>query len=213
MNSINQSMPRASLIVALALACFVFLPSAPAVSPPPDGGYPGGNTAEGENALFSLTSGVGNTGVGWYSLFANSIGSYNTALGAGSLDLNNADKTCLVSSTSILIGRIIHTRLILASSTMSSRHALAGHRLRGRCHYFASISPNCSLPLHHSLHLYRLQGQTGCCPDSHRKARIGYHLLREVGVIPHALRWPVLGCALTTIRRRQRMTHSTGSPS
>ena len=29
-----------------------------AVSPPPDGGYPGNNTAEGQNALLSLTTGV-----------------------------------------------------------------------------------------------------------------------------------------------------------
>jgi len=40
-----------------ALACFALLPGAQAVSPPPDGGYAGGNTAEGQNALFSLTTG------------------------------------------------------------------------------------------------------------------------------------------------------------
>ena len=54
MNSMNQSTTRASLVVALALACFVMLPNAPAVIPPPDGGYPGGNTAEGQNALRSF---------------------------------------------------------------------------------------------------------------------------------------------------------------
>ena len=32
---------------AFALACFALLPGAQAVSPPPDGGYPGFNTAEG----------------------------------------------------------------------------------------------------------------------------------------------------------------------
>jgi len=44
-----------------ALACFAFVQNAQAVSPSPDGGYPGGNTAEGQNALFSLTSGGYNT--------------------------------------------------------------------------------------------------------------------------------------------------------
>jgi hypothetical protein len=44
-------------VTAFALACFALLPGAQAVSPPPDGGYAGGNTAEGRNALFSLTTG------------------------------------------------------------------------------------------------------------------------------------------------------------
>src|SRR6266487_4665938 len=36
------------------------LPKAFGVVPAPDGGYPGFNTAEGQKALFSLTTGVGN---------------------------------------------------------------------------------------------------------------------------------------------------------
>src|SRR5947209_15863793 len=95
---------------------------------------------------------------------------------------------------------------------MFSRHALAGHRRRRKFRDFARISSNCSPPLHHSLHLHRLQGLTGCCPGSHRAARIACRLLLEVGVIPPASRWPVPGCALTTIRRHRRMTPSTGSP-
>jgi hypothetical protein len=35
----------------LALACFTLLPKSRAVSPPPDGGYAGNNTAEGSSAL------------------------------------------------------------------------------------------------------------------------------------------------------------------
>ena len=49
-----------TLLVSLA---FVFLsaagPKAQAVVPPPDGGYPGFNTAEGQNALSGLTTGSG----------------------------------------------------------------------------------------------------------------------------------------------------------
>src|SRR5467141_1529356 len=120
--------------------------------------------------------------------------------------------TCLVSQASTPIGHIIHTQRIPASFTMFSRHALAGHRRRRRFRDFASISSNCSLPLHHSLHLHRLRGLTDCCLGSHRAGRIGCRLLLEVGVIPPASRWPVPGCALTTIRRHQQMTPSTGSP-
>ena len=49
------------LYAVFVFACFTLSPRAQAVSPAPDGGYPGGNTAEGQNALFSLTSGGFNT--------------------------------------------------------------------------------------------------------------------------------------------------------
>ena len=49
---------------AFALGCFAVLPKAQAVVPPPDGGYANFTTAEGQNALFSLTAGVANTAVG-----------------------------------------------------------------------------------------------------------------------------------------------------
>jgi hypothetical protein len=56
-----------------------------AVSPPPDGGYSGNNTAEGQNALLSLTTGVNNTAVGWFSLKSDRNGQLNTAVGAATL--------------------------------------------------------------------------------------------------------------------------------
>ena len=59
------------LLIALTLVCFGLSPKAQAVVPPPDGGYPGFNTAEGQNALFSLTTGAANTAVGWFSLFGD----------------------------------------------------------------------------------------------------------------------------------------------
>jgi hypothetical protein len=67
------------------------LPKAQSVTPPPDGGYPGGNTAEGQQALLSLTSGIYNTAVGLFSLGSNTIGKFNTATGAGALLVNTAD--------------------------------------------------------------------------------------------------------------------------
>jgi Chaperone of endosialidase len=76
------------LFVTFTLICFAFSPPMRAVTPPPDGCYPAYTTAEGCNALQSLTTGLGNTAVGWYSLFANSEGSYNTAVGAGALNNN-----------------------------------------------------------------------------------------------------------------------------
>src|SRR5947199_2997546 len=85
---------RSCLFITLVLACFALWPApkAFAVSPPPDGGYPGGNTAEGQTALFSLTSGTYNTAVGLFSLRNNTIGSFNTASGAGALLANTANE-------------------------------------------------------------------------------------------------------------------------
>jgi hypothetical protein len=75
-----------------ALACFALCPVAQAVVPAPDGGYPGGNTAEGTNALFSLTTGVYNTALGLTALFHVTDGDFNTATGAGALFFNNGDR-------------------------------------------------------------------------------------------------------------------------
>ncbi len=71
--------------VVLMLGLFALSPMARAVDPPPDGGYSGQNTAEGTNALFSLTTGTGNTAIGFEALFSNTIGSENTANGGGAL--------------------------------------------------------------------------------------------------------------------------------
>src|SRR5882762_6377041 len=72
-------------IALFALTCFALSPAARAVLPAPGGGYPHQNTAEGEDALFSLTTGVSNTAIGFEALFSNTIGSYNTANGVAAL--------------------------------------------------------------------------------------------------------------------------------
>jgi hypothetical protein len=73
------------LLVFALLSYFGSTPALEAVVPPPDGGYPGNNTAEGQNALLSLTTGVNDTAVGWFSLKSNTDGQLNTAVGSGTL--------------------------------------------------------------------------------------------------------------------------------
>jgi trimeric autotransporter adhesin len=63
-------------------ACFALLQNAQAVVPPPDGGYANQNTAEGKDALFSLTIGTDNTAIGFDALHSNTEGSGNTATGS-----------------------------------------------------------------------------------------------------------------------------------
>src|SRR5205823_6356190 len=45
------------------------------------GGCPNDNTAEGDSALFSLTTGASNSAIGNSALFSNTTGSGNTAVG------------------------------------------------------------------------------------------------------------------------------------
>ena len=91
-----------SLIVSL-LVGFGFLQSGHAVIPPADGGYPNFTTAEGQNSLFSLTSGSANTALGWFSLKSVTTGSFNTGVGAGSLVLNTGDENTAIGTAALLL--------------------------------------------------------------------------------------------------------------
>ena len=75
-------------LIAFMLSCFGLSPKVLAVVPAPDGGYPGRNTAEGENALFSLTTGASNTAIGFIALASNTTGDFNTAEGSNALVTN-----------------------------------------------------------------------------------------------------------------------------
>jgi len=98
-----MKMKTPSVPIAIAVLFFWLLSKTQAVSPPPDGGYPGGNTAEGQNALFSLTTGGFNTAVGFFSLRSITAGSFNTAIGAGALDLNTGNENTATGAAALLL--------------------------------------------------------------------------------------------------------------
>ncbi len=92
---LRKSISRSPLLLAflliplvLAVASFALSPTAQAVDPPPDGGYPNFNTAEGLDALFSVSAGSDNTAIGFDALLSDTAGSFNTATGYQAL-LNN----------------------------------------------------------------------------------------------------------------------------
>ncbi len=66
MNPLIQ-LKKTTPAILVVLACLGLSPMAQALlpPPPPDGRYPNQNTAEGDNALFSLTTGSGNTAIGF----------------------------------------------------------------------------------------------------------------------------------------------------
>jgi trimeric autotransporter adhesin len=94
--------PVPTLLMIIPLTCFAFLPKSQAVSPPPDGGYAGGNTAEGQSALLSLTTGSYNTALGLYSLLSDTAGRFNTGVGAATLLANTADENTATGTGALL---------------------------------------------------------------------------------------------------------------
>jgi hypothetical protein len=91
--------------IVLVLAC-LDLPNVFGVVPAPDGGYPGGNTAEGTNALHNRTSGQYNTAMGLNALYADTTGGLNTALGFQTLRFNVAG----ISNTAVGGNALFHNR-------------------------------------------------------------------------------------------------------
>jgi hypothetical protein len=101
---------RCQAITVFLFACVALTPLAQAVSPAPDGGYPGSNTAEGINALHDVNTAVGinntavgasalahdttgysNVAVGAFALTNNTTGNFNMAIGTEALRDNNAN--------------------------------------------------------------------------------------------------------------------------
>src|SRR6266699_2024758 len=89
-NSTQRCLLRRVLFSApLVLICFALLQGAHAVSPPPDGAYPGGNTADGSESLYRSTFSSWNTAIGYRALYSNDEGANNTATGAYALYTNS----------------------------------------------------------------------------------------------------------------------------
>ena len=102
MNPLIQ-LKKVTSVFFVALACFAVFPRAQAVVPAPDGGYPGANTAEGDNALFSLTTGTSNTAIGFGALASNTTGDFNTAEGRSTLISNTTGSQNTATGANALI--------------------------------------------------------------------------------------------------------------
>jgi hypothetical protein len=132
---INRSPLRYRLfLIPLVLAAFALSPTAQAqLSPPPDGGYPNNNTAEGTDALFSLTTGTDNTAIGFDALFSNTEGSENTALGSDALLSNTtgirnaASGFAALESNTTGVRNTATGRAALANNTTGNDNTGDGH--------------------------------------------------------------------------------------
>ena len=93
-------------LITLLIVCLGSSQKSGAVTPAPDGGYPGGNTAEGEKALLRLSSGGYNTAIGWLSIESSMTGTANTGVGAGTLALNTADGNTAAGAGALLFNKV-----------------------------------------------------------------------------------------------------------
>jgi len=107
----------APIVAGIALAFFATMTTF-AVSPAPDGGYAGENTAEGTNALFSLSTGIDNTAIGFDALFADNTGSENTGVGVAALSSN------LSGNLNTAIGYEVLTRNTGSNNTAIGANAM-----------------------------------------------------------------------------------------
>ncbi len=126
------------LFVSFLIACFAISPNANAVSPPPDGDYPGGNTAEGFDALFNLTTGTYNTALGWESLASDTTASFNTAVGAGTLLFNTAEENTATGAGALLSNttgsqNTAHGAFALIENTTGMANTAIGDRALESC--------------------------------------------------------------------------------
>jgi hypothetical protein len=138
-NPISDSLLRCALIlIPFVLICVATLPGAHAVSPPPDGGYPNFNTAEGQSALFSLTTGSANTAIGWFSLSTNAAGSFNTATGAGSLLFNTADQNTAFGVAALLFNTTGINNTAVGAAALSNNTTAAGNTANGAFALFSN---------------------------------------------------------------------------
>jgi len=101
----KTSIPPA--VIIFAIVCLALAQKTQAVNPPPGGGYPGGNTAEGQSALLSLSSGTYNSAIGVFSLLSDTTGSANTAVGAGTLLANGSGNNNTATGAGALLNNTI----------------------------------------------------------------------------------------------------------
>jgi hypothetical protein len=116
MKTTSRTIYRAFALVAFAF--LAVLPQMLAVSPPPDGCYPGLTTAEGCFALFSLATGQGNTALGHDALFSDTEGSWNTGVGAVALALNDGDFNTAVGVAGLLLNTTGHHNTAVGAAAL-----------------------------------------------------------------------------------------------
>jgi trimeric autotransporter adhesin len=106
MNPLSH-LKKAAPVFLVALACFGLLPQVQAVEPTaPDTALAGGNTRDGQNALFSLTTGTFNSALGFDAVAFISEASFDTGVGTGALFFDTGGTNTAVGAAALLSNKI-----------------------------------------------------------------------------------------------------------
>jgi Chaperone of endosialidase len=138
----TQSLRTPRFVALFVLGWFALYPMAQAVNPPPDGGYPGFNTAVGQSALFSLTIGEGNAAVGSFSLWSNTDGSFNTGVGAGALLFNTADTNTAIGAGALLFNTTGEANTASGTQSLYSNTEGSANTATGDAALFSNTTGN-----------------------------------------------------------------------
>ena len=138
MKSLTQCKVITPLFVTTLAVIICLASRVQAVSPPPDGDYPNGNTAEGLEALFSLTGGTFNTALGWLSVASVTTGSLNTGVGAGTLVFNTADGNTATGAGALLnnttgFGNTANGSFALTTNSTGNNNTAVGREALSSC--------------------------------------------------------------------------------
>jgi endosialidase-like protein len=137
-------MKRRNIIAILsALVALTLLPIAQAAPAPetPDPVSVGPfNTADGDHALFSNTTGFGNSAFGWYALFLNTDASFNTAVGIAALDLNNGSDNTAVGGAALLFNTTGADNTAVGAAALENNADGSDNNAVGSFALFANVS-------------------------------------------------------------------------
>ena len=117
----SSNVANRSWALGIALA-FFGLSLTTQARPLPDGDVGNGNTAEGNGALFNLTTGIQSTAVGLQALLNNTVGNLNTATGSQALSFNTTGN----QNTGTGLGAL-HNNISGNNNTAAGMSALNGN--------------------------------------------------------------------------------------
>jgi hypothetical protein len=138
-------MKKRNIIAVLsAMVCFALCQQVQAAPAPetPDPISVGGsfNTADGDHALFSNTTGFGNSAFGWFALFANTDASFNTAVGVAALDLNNGSDNTAVGGAALLFNTTGADNTAVGAAALENNADGSDNNAVGSFALFANVS-------------------------------------------------------------------------